>query len=287
MIELCEILEKSYLPSRLGTSKSHAKQFRFTLAIFSRWLEHPATVADFAAVGSFLLSYSDGRSPQTVNSKRAYLLALWRHSSKFHGATALGEIRKMPERLDPPQSWTIEDMGRIITACQRSRGFINGIWSTSFFRSLIFAAYDTGARIGQLLNVAPADVNLPERMMLLRAAAAKDGRGRIRQLSDQSETAIQLIWSDSRERLWPWDRSHNALQGRINRILDWAGVKHGRGQGGNFHKFRRTSGTLVEAAGGDGSRHIGNSRKVFEKFYLDPRIVPQSQLSRLPRPLTE
>ena len=84
--------------------------------------------------------------------------------------------------------------------------------------------------------------------------------------------------------MWPWPYSREALDKRLRKILKAAGVRHGRGQGGLLHKFRRTSGTLVEAAGGDGAKHIGNTRKVFESHYLDPRFVDRSQLNLLPRP---
>jgi hypothetical protein len=40
--------------------------------------------------------------------------------------------------------------------------------------------------------------------------------------------------------------------------------------------------TLSEAAGGDGARHLGHSRKVFEKHYRDVRLVGASQLDKLP-----
>ena len=74
------------------------------------------------------------------------------------------------------------------------------------------------------------------------------------------------------------------MQEHFSRICKRAGVRYGRRYGGLFHKLRRTSGTLVEQAGADGSRHIGNTRAVFERRYRDPRFMSRVALELLPRP---
>ena len=40
----------------------------------------------------------------------------------------------------------------------------------------------------------------------------------------------------------------------------------------------------MELNGGDGAKQIGDTRTIFEQHYLDRRMVPQTQLDRLPRP---
>ena len=80
---------------------------------------------------------------------------------------------------------------------------------------------------------------------------------------------------------WPWRRA--ALYRRMSGICRRANVRYGRGAGGLYGKLRKTSGTLIESAGGDGARHLGNTREVFEKFYYDARFAP-SQIDLLPRP---
>ena len=84
--------------------------------------------------------------------------------------------------------------------------------------------------------------------------------------------------------MWPWVATLNYLDKIFKRILKRAGVTYGYRHGGLFHKLRRTSGTLVEAGGEDGSRHIGNTRGVFEARYCDPRFMDRRSLEVLPRP---
>jgi hypothetical protein len=68
---------------------------------------------------------------------------------------------------------------------------------------------------------------------------------------------------------------------RFKRILKRAGIAPTPGR--LFRLFRVTSGSMVEANGGDGSRHLGNGRVVFLRHYCDPRILP-GQIDLLPRP---
>ena len=84
--------------------------------------------------------------------------------------------------------------------------------------------------------------------------------------------------------MWPWSKTREWLQKAVRKIFKKAGVAYGRPHGGLFHKFRRTSGSLVEAAGGDGARHLGNTRAVFEQHYRDPRICVADAPMILPRP---
>lgn len=82
--------------------------------------------------------------------------------------------------------------------------------------------------------------------------------------------------------IWPWPWHPRTIWPRFRKLLKAAGIGAHERHGGLFQKMRRTSGNLVELAGGDGARHLGHSRAVFLKHYWCPQIVPRSQWHLLP-----
>jgi integrase len=256
---------------------------------FSDFLGRPASLADLEAdlVARFILWFRPRAAPATVNSKRRALLALWRDAiSAGVLAKPPGEIRGVRDCPKIPEAWTLDEISRIVQAAGRELGMVAGLPAGPYWRSLILAAIDTGARIGALSSVSTADVNLlgPAAGIVLQAEHAKTKRPEWRPLHPQTVAACEEIWSAGRELMWPWPMLPNARRAAFAKILRNAGVRYGRACGGLFHKLRRTSGSLVEANGGDGSRQLGNTRKVFERHYLDPRISGRGQLDFLPRP---
>lgn len=276
-----------YLLSRPGTSAEHGRQGKYSVLAFERFLSRPPTVADLTdrTLLMFLAAYGSCNSHATANAKRAYLLALWRFAAyDLHLCQPPGRIRRLPENREAPEAWTVDQITSILSACNRCRGSISGLPAGPWMRSLILALYDCGGRVGAVRRVRPADVDLDARWIILRSSTDKSHVGKLRELSEQTATAIRVIYSPLRPLVWPWPYSREALDRRLRRVLEWAKVPHGRSRGGLWHKFRRTSGTLVEAAGGDGAKHLGNTRAVFERHYRDPRIAGKSQLDLLPRP---
>lgn len=285
---LSELLQKLYIPYHLGIGAEHRRQFAMSLGSFEKWLKRPAAVVDLTDQNllAFLSEYSQTVKPSTANSKRTYLLALWRFAAESprNLCQAPGRIPRLPEHIDVPEAWTLVEFQQILASAQCSRGLIAGLPARLWMTSLMLVLYDCGGRIGQVRKTRPQDISLEGRWINLRAATNKTHRGGLRELAEQTVDSLRPIWSCERELVWPWPFSREALDKRLRKILKAAGVAYGRDRGGLWHKFRRTSGTLIEAANGDGSRHLGNTRSVFEKHYLDPRIAGRSQLALLPRP---
>jgi hypothetical protein len=120
--------------------------------------------------------------------------------------------------------------------------------------------------------------------IILRSTHDKTGKTHFFRLTRETSEAIASTEPSGRSLLWPWSKSQCWLLKTIQRdILEPAGVSYGRGRGGVFHKIRRPAGTLCEANGGDGARLLGNTRAVFERHYLDGRLVGNGQSQFLPR----
>lgn len=286
---LREFLFDVYQPTHLGIKPESIRQMDMSVGKLNEWAGRSVRIADLSEkmLLQFLAHYLElGRSPSTVNGKRCQLLALWRFAYEEGYIDRLPrKVPRVRELLADPEAWSVDEMSRILQEGAREPGTIEGWPAGEWWVSLILALYDSGQRCGAVFQVASADVFLEEKGFLLRAETQKDGRARWCPLSDDGVAAARKIWKRDRRRMWPWPWSREHRDRKFKVILERAGVRYGAGKGGLFHKIRRTSGSLVEAAGGDGSRHLGNTRKMFERHYLDARHVRRRQLDTLPRPV--
>lgn len=283
-----EFFRSVYVPSRIDLCAESIRQMEFSLTVMERWIGRPVTLDDCDEdfLRRFLTHYRRTHAAATTNSKRCQLLAIWRcawEEGYVDQPPKAKRVRKARESRIIPEAWSAAEVSRILAAVDASNARpIEGIPARDWMRSIMLAMYDTGERKKATLSVTPQDVDLDAATILYRNT--KTGDHRLCKLHPDTVAAIRVIYSTDRKRLWPWTKSREALDKRVKKILKASGVRYGRGSGGLLHKLRRTSGTLVEANGGDGAAHIGNTRKVFLKHYLDPRFLDRSQLSRLPRP---
>jgi len=286
-LTLPEFYRRQYRPTQLlGCARATLAQYEVALSHYNASGDglpiSSLTEIHLAAVVRHVLGR--GSSPATANKVLRHLMAILRFARRKHLIRHLPRIRKLrePERL--PEAWRLEEITAILEAAKAEPGAVASIPAGAYWESLLLACYDSGGRIGAVSAMRPMDVDLGHGWAKLCAENQKQSRDQFFQLDDQTVRAIGRIWDRERPLLWPWPFGRNALYDHFRKILKRAGVSYGQMHGGLFHKVRRTSGSLVEANGGDGSRQLGNSRAVFLKHYWDPRIAPRSQFSLLPRP---
>lgn len=283
---LLAFLYDVYVPSRMEISPPAISQAEITIRLFERWAGRSLRIGDFKEdlIRRFLLEMLKTRAGSTVNSKRTHLLAFWKC------AWEEGILPELPRKIRRakvvptiPEAWTEEEVGRILFSARQSRHPIAGIPGSDWWMAFLLVIYDTGERRGAMFATAPRDVNLADAYVVFRNT--KTGRPRLCALHPDTVEACGRIYDPERELMFPFASTTESLQKRFRKILWRAKVTFGRGHGGLFHKLRRTSGTLVEQAGGDGAKHIGNTRAVFESNYLDPRFGSRRSLEALPRPI--
>lgn len=283
---LHKFLSGVYVPSRLDLTVESADQIGYAIKVLDEWHGSPVKLSDLSEpfLRGFLHAYLAAHSASTVNSKRGHLLAVWQCAWEEGYLPHPPRRRKVPKAktiLAVPEAWSPAELGRILQSCAKCRGNVCSIPTAAWWRSILLVAYDTGERRRALLAVEPADVNLERGFIVFKATKTK--RQRWCKVAPETVDAMRVIYVGERSRLWPWPYRIECLNRALCRILLRAGVRFGRPSGGVWHKFRRTSGSLVEQAGGDGSRHLGNTRAVFERHYRDPRMF-SSTMDLLPRP---
>ncbi len=290
-LRLQTFLDTIYRQCRLGIDESSIYQMRIAVRLLERWRNQTLTTHDLTPqlLRAFLADYAaSGRAAATVNGKRRFLLALWKcacdegHCQPDCRQSDLGRVPRMSEPFRVPEAWHPDEFSRIIAQSRAEAGMVGELPANRWWPSLLLAEYYSGERIGAMLAIPMENVLISDRGMIVPAECRKNNRERWCALGDSAIAAIAAILEPQRHLMWPWPMSREWLETRFKRILKRAGVRYGRKRGGLFNKIRRTSGSLIDAAGGDGSRHIGNGRAVFERHYRDPRIADRSQANLLP-----
>lgn len=280
-------LDNVYAPAHLGITDGSLYQMSVTIRVFERWAKRPIHTDELSdeLVRSFLADYLRSAAPATVNSKRRQILAIWACAyDEGYCAERAGRIRRATEDLDEPEAWSEDEVARILDAAKQTQGAIFSLAAQHWWFSLLLVLYYTGERIGAMLKARNCDLDLLTGQLRIRKGDRKTKRSRWYLLPQDAVASLEPVYSPYREPIWPWPFTREWLDDCFTAILERAKVPFGREHGGLFHKMRRTSGSLVEAAGGDGSRHLGNTRAVFERHYRDPRLCAGSQVHLLPRP---
>jgi len=285
-ITLLSFLRSVYVPSRLELSDNHVRQMEITVRAFGQWLGRDATIADLSedTARGFLAAYRRDHAAATTNSKRCQLLAIWQcafDEELLERPPRRSKVRRASPEPKTPEAWTPSDVAAIIASASQETRPIDGIPAAEWWRALLMVLYDTGERRGAALALEPTDLDIETGDVVFRRT--KSRRERWCRLASDTLAACRRIYDPTRSLVWPWPWSREYLDKTLRRILTRAGVRWGPCRGGSLHKFRRTSGTLVEQAGGDGAKHLGNSRAVFDRHYRDPRFF-HSSVDLLPRP---
>jgi len=284
-MSLSDFLQTVYRPGHLGIGSGALNQMAIAVRLLDRWAKHPVRVSELSndLLLGFLSDYLQNRSPATVNAKRRFLLALWRYAcKKGHPIKPPNDVPKIREHRREPEGWTPDEIERIIVTARQEAGVVGECPAGLWWASLLLVVYSSGERIGALRQVLHSDVSFSHRGIFVRGEFRKTGRDKWRPLPDVSVAACAGIIRPTRERFWPWPYTREWLDERLRRILRRSNVSYGRARGGLFNKFRRSAGSHIEANGGDGSKHLDNTRAVFDRHYLDPRLADSSQIDKLP-----
>jgi integrase len=283
-------LEGIYLRENFGLSDGYVAELRRAVRQFCSHCGFEPTVDELCPhlFSGWLKSLLDaGLAPATINNKRRMLMTVWKAACRWKRLPRpkTRSVKKLVEPSPIPTAWTPDQCARIFDACRRLRGSIAGVPRAAWWLSLFLAVYSCGERIRAVRLAKTLDCDIDAGTILLRWSTVKTRKNRQVWLTPDAVSAIRSIYSPTRELLWPWPYGKRHFFRQARRIIESAGVPCPKGEGKNlFQRMRRTSGSLVEAAGGDGARHLGNTRQVFEKHYRAADICGASQVHLLPVP---
>lgn len=263
-----DFLSGVYLAERF-IENSTRDLYRIKLRRFSEFLGREARIADLnaATINAFLTARLATQSKVTVHGERAILVAIWNHAAAAgllpHKAERVKIIRKDDTVVE---GWDQCDRVKLLRVVQRLEGEFrgkDGILKRDYWRAVILTLYDTGLRIGDLLNLDAAQVKSGAIVVIQR----KTKKSVEVPIGAAAWEAIQAIHPKRRKKPFALICRHYFFD-KFAEICDAAGLD------GRTRKLRIASGSEYERLyPGEGHRHLGNTRQVFEKHYNCRRIT--------------
>jgi integrase len=200
-----------------------------------------------------------GLSSHYRRSLRNAMRALLGH--KYNGLLP-GKLR--PVRLDPlnPESWTAEEVQRLIVACNYMRDTNRRLW----WQTIIAAGYYTGLSPKDLWRLTPGELDATG---IVRTSRSKTGTSIAMRLPEPWLSRTRQV--SGKRLIWGRPMAKEVFRATFARVVKKAGLA------GTFKRLRKSCGTSVEMRHpGQGHIALGNTRKVFEQHYLSRRPFDQN-----------
>lgn len=216
------------------------------------------------------------RTRGTVNVKIGTVLAWWQtlHDRQVIAiAPPPRQWYRLTVARDLPSAWSDEQFAAIL---KNMKAFPQRPeWNKEHMTCLCLAIWYTGARIEGLLACDLSNIIFDDRL-LLPAEFQKTNRGQAHKLPQWLVKRIRRLPRAAGDtRLIPTPFSRVAtLRTHLRRCVVAAGFRCSNKD--LFHKFRRSSATLVCAAQGieEARRHLGHTTQEMTRGYIDPTHLP-------------
>lgn len=284
-----QFVEHAYIPQHLALAPRSAEQLRIVARKFQ---EHagPVPIADVTddQCTAFLRSMlADGKhAATTINSRRRELVTILRFAWKKRFRDEVPrDVPRVRELRKLPVAWTVDEISNLVGFSGRLSGSVGPCLACHFWPALELVAYWTGARIGDILRIGSADVDLERGEILV--CASKTGKQKLYRIHHQAVEAVRAIYDPRRELLFDWPYSPGHLFVVFRSIVVAAGIPYDGQARGLFHRLRRTNLSYCWAAdrrlAQDQADH--GSERTTRAHYIDPRIaVERSAADVLPVP---
>lgn len=263
-----------------------------------------ATVARFVAEDQRWPGRSGPLSPNTVRDHCGYLrliLALagprTAHGSPWAatedgllGTDRWGRPREAPRFILPParpkpptDNFTLEEIRAWIAACEHASKPLGSITPADWWRALVRFVYNTGLRIGSVLQLEWSWVHEQNgwAFCVIPGSAYKGGRPKLIVLSPAAVAALEPIRAGNHGRIFHWPHTQKTLHRERHRLLRLAGLPPNRRFG--FHGLRKATGTQLWRLDPDAAREqLGHSdRRITMEHYVDPSALANALANRL------
>jgi integrase len=280
-LRLVDYVENQYLVER-EIRESTENFYRRLVMRFSEWLGRDAMLADLTddTVNRFLIIRSN-KSRETTRSEKSGLLSLW-NAAAYAGLVSMPplRVRKLKRERRVVEGWSPEELSRLLAAAGNLRGRIQGkyIKRAAYWRAYVLTAYDTGLRLGDMLNLKTTDIKGPGSLAILQN---KTGRIVDTGISMQAWEAIQATYPPHRGLIF-------GVYGRCSFLRGFRELVRTAGLCGTSKYLRRSSGSMVEfVAPGQGHKHLGHSDTgdTFNRHYNVRELTRREPI--LPPPIPE
>ena len=284
-LAIAHVYANQYQPAVMFSYQPHTfTQYRIAFSNFQDSVGRTLLLSDLSDenAGRMLQGLiAKGLSPRTVNNQRAYLLVFWKFCNRRRLVDTWPHVADVPVPERIPRAWTREQFVKLFESFAKEPGQIAGIPAGIWWTTLVSVLWDTGERIGAVLQARWDCLDIETGELEIQAQHRKGGRkAMLYQLKPATIERLKEIVEPTRKLIFPFPLSIDMYYQRYTRALKRAGLPHGRHD--KTHKIRRTFATYIEAAGGNATEALRHgSRALTEKSYIDPRIARKEPANKL------
>lgn len=220
----------------------------------------------------------EGRSPHTANQRMKQIRALWAWGFEA-GVVSQHPPKRLGVRCERvvPDSWSGAELGRIFAAAGRQSGWIGPHRASDFWLGVLWYAWNTGARSGEIWELEPSMLDLGARQASVPARVRKGGEVAMRWwLTPRCVDALGRVIDRSETRVFERHWNHKSCSSHhFGKLIVAAGLPLRRRNG--LQKIRRTVATQIEIRGGRPGIWLGHApTTVAEASYVDRWAVQTS-----------
>jgi len=262
MQTLLEFAEDCYFLGR-DIRPSTKAFYRVKIKLFSAWLGREATLEDLndRTINKFLAHRVETAARDTVRGERSTLVALWQFAYDDRRLeTPPGRVRPLKRIPKIVDGWSESQLATLLATIEQKPGLFRyaAVRRSAYWRAVVLTLYDTGLRLGDLLNLTLDQVT-KTRFVVVQSKTRKPVDI---PLSQNALEAIRAIRSHTRP------KPFGDVVKRRTFFQEFAAICKAAGLVGRTKKLRITSGSMVEADyPGEGHLHLGNGKQVFDTYY--------------------
>jgi integrase len=227
-------------------------------------------------------------SPASLAKDSAHIRSLWGWLAKKRWKKANGELLEFPDYARPrvpkpvPKAFHADELAKLVATSRTRKGHIAGKPAAWYWVTKLQALFQTGERIGAILEIRWSEVDLKKHTLTFLAATRKGHRETItRPITPALANMLATQRGAPSDRVWPWldDREMLSLYGSLRVLCRLAGVEYHP-----FHSIRKSTASYLKKAGISAKNQLGHSsEEMAENHYYDEEITGrESNLDYLP-----
>ena len=273
---LRELFEAYRVRKLMGAADATVRKYDRVIKQAEKLIGRAATVDDLTdeLVARMMASKIEkGRSAHTANGDRAKLCALWTWGAKKGYVSTFPDVDALRAPETIPTAWTAEQLPQVFAACDKATRDMCGVPGALWFRALLSVLWDSGERVGAILDATYSRLN-GEWLTIPAAARKGKTRDKLYRLHPETLSLLHRMRAyHQRDDVFPHDCCREQVLNRFRTMLKRAGLPYDRKH--LFHCIRRSVASHAKAAGGDATAILDHADgAITRKFYIDPRVAP-------------
>ena len=295
-MELRELLIERFAPQKDICDRT-VLMYLATLARFRDFLGREPVVDDLddLTVAKFIrwrrtTQHSKWKmvGPASLAKDSAQIRTLWNWLAKKRWKRSDGELIDFPDYSRPkvpkpvPKAYKADELAKLVEAARHRKGLICGKPACWYWTTKLQAMFQTGERIGAVLELRWSEVDFERHTLTFLAATRKGHRETItRPITPDLAKMLACQKGAPGERVWPWldDREPLSIYPSLKVLCRTAGVPYKP-----FHSIRKSTASYLKRAGISAKKQLGHSsEEMAETHYYDEEITGrESNLDYLP-----